>query len=105
MSLTRPFIEIVKDRIKREPAFRDALLAEAVDCFLTGDVQTGKAMLRNYINATIGFQKLAAATGTPPKSLMRMFGPSGNPNAENLFSVLRHLQRLTRVQLHVLAGA
>jgi hypothetical protein len=57
----------------------------------------------NYIKATVGFEKLGAATGSSPKSLIRMFGPTGNPQARNLFSVIRHLQRHARVSLHVTA--
>ena len=101
MALTRSFKETVQARVQRDPTFREALLAEAVDAFLAGDIETGKAVLRDYINATIGFEKLASATGTPPKSLMRMFGPSGNPKASNLFSVLGELQKQSGVQLHV----
>ena len=65
---------------------------------LAGDLDTGKAVLRDYINATIGFEELGRATGTPPKSLMRMFGPRGNPQASNLFAVLSHLQKQSRSQ-------
>ena len=100
MALTRSFKETVQARVQRDEAFREALLAEGVDAFLAGDVETGKAVLRDYINATIGFDQLAAATGTPSKSLMRMFGPSGNPNARNLFGVLGELQRRSGVYLH-----
>jgi DNA-binding phage protein len=39
-----------------------------------------------------GFRKLAEATSLPANSLMRMFGPNGNPSAKNLFGVLAHLQ-------------
>ena len=60
---------------------------------LAGDVDTGKAILRDYIKATVGFEKLGRATGTQPKSLIRMFGPRGNPQARNLFSVIGYLQR------------
>ena len=58
-----------------------------------GDLATGKAVLRDYINAMISFEALGRATGTPPKSLMRMLGPRSNPQASNLFAVLRHLQK------------
>ena len=54
---------------------------------LSGDVDTGKTILRDYIKATVGFEKLGEATGAPAKSLIRMFGPRGNPQAKNLFSV------------------
>ena len=88
-------------RALREPAFREALLAEGIEALLDGDVDTGKAILRDYINATIGFERLADATGTPPKSLMRMFGPRGNPNARNLFSIIGELRRSAGVTLRV----
>ena len=55
---------------------------------LSGDVDAGKAILRDYIKATIGFERLGAETGSPPKSLIRMFGPAGNPQARNLFAVV-----------------
>ena len=71
---------------------------------LAGDVDTGKAVLRDYIKATVGFEKLGAATGTSPKSVMRMFGPSGNPQARNLFAVIDELQKHAGMKLHV-AGA
>jgi hypothetical protein len=53
----------------------------------------GKAGLRDYINATIGVEALGRATGTPPKSLMRMLGPRGHPQASNLLAILAHLQK------------
>jgi DNA-binding phage protein len=103
MPLTKRFKETVQARVRRDPAFRDALLTEAVEALLEGDVATGKAVLRDYINATVGFEELANVVGTPPKSLMRMFGSRGNPTAGNLFSVIGHLQRQSGVQLEVRA--
>jgi DNA-binding phage protein len=105
MPLTRSFNATVRERVKRDPAFRAALFSEAVQTLLAGDLDTAKAVLRAYINATIGFEKLAAATGTPVKSLMRMFGPSGNPTAANLSEVIRVLQKKTGVHLEVRASA
>jgi DNA-binding phage protein len=102
MALTRSFKETVQARVQSDPVFREALLAEGVDALLEGDVETGKALLRDFINAAIGFDRLAAATGAPAKSLMRMFGPSGNPNARNLFAVLDELQRHAGVRLRAL---
>lgn len=103
MPLTRSFKETVRARAQTDSAFREALLTEGVEALLDGDVETGKAVLRDYINATVGFDQLADVTGTPPKSLMRMFGPSGNPNARNLFSVISQLQKASGVHLHVQA--
>lgn len=101
MALTRSFKEIVKARVERDPAFREALLAEGIDALLQGDVDVGKTILRDYINATIGFEELARRTGTPPKSLMRMLGPRGNPNARNLFAILDRLQADAGIRLCV----
>jgi hypothetical protein len=103
MSLTRDFKETIQARMERDPAFREELLKEGIDCLLSGDVDTGKAVLRDYINATIGFQGLGGLTDKSPKSLMRMFGPAGNPNARNLFEVISHIQRHEGVQLEVKA--
>jgi hypothetical protein len=93
MALTRDFKETIQARVERDSAFREELLREGVECLLSGDVDTGKAVLRDYINATIGFEELAGLTGKSPKSLMRMFGPRGNPQARNLFEIIGFLQK------------
>jgi len=93
MTLSRDFRETVKARADTDTEFRIALLREAVELLLSGDVETGKALLRNYINASVGFNRLGAVTGKPPKSLMRMLSPQGNPTANNVFAVIASLQR------------
>jgi DNA-binding phage protein len=105
MPLTREFKETIKARAATDAAFRAALLSEVLDLFLAGDVATGKSVLRDYVNATIGFAGLAEATGVPAKSLMRMVSASGNPRAENLFAIIGALQQATGVQLSVSAAA
>ena len=104
MALTKSFKDLVQSRVARDPDFAAALLREGIDTMLTGDVDTGKAILRDYIKTTVGFEKLAEATATPPKSLIRMFGPRGNPQARNLFGVIGYLQKQAGVELHVAAG-
>jgi DNA-binding phage protein len=79
------------------------MLTETVDSFLSGDVEVGKAMLRDYINATIGFEALSQQIGKPSKSLHRMLSPTGNPKTNNLFEILRFLQRNEGVELVVAA--
>ncbi len=101
MALTKSFRALVQSRVAQDPEFGVALLREAIDALLTGDVDTGRAILRDYIKATVGFEKLAEATGTPPKSLIRMFGPQGNPQARNLFGVIGYLQRHAGIELRV----
>ena len=88
-------------RLQRDPKARKALLAEAIECLLSGDVDTGKAILRDYINATIGFEELSDRTHTPTKSLMRMLGPKGNPQARNLFEVIAQLQEAEGVHFQI----
>ncbi len=104
MALTRDFKETVRDRAQADPVFRAALMSEAIELLLSGDVETGRSLLRDYINATIGFIELGKKSGLPPKSLMRMFGPSGNPRADNFFAVIRLLQDETGVQIAVKAA-
>src|SRR5260370_75486 len=93
MPLTRDFKETVRARVERDPRFRKALLREGIEAMLAGDVATAKTILRDYINATVGFADLAEATHIPSKSLMRMLGPAGNPRAGNLFEIVSFLQR------------
>jgi len=103
MPLTRDFKETVCARIERDPAFREALLEEGVECLLAGDVETSKSVLRDYINATIGFRELGGLTEKSPKSLMRMLGPHGNPQARNLFEIIGCLQQSEGLHLKVQA--
>ena len=103
MALTRDFKETIQARVARDPAFREALFKEGVECLLAGDLDTGKAVLRDYINATIGFEELAGLTDKSPKSLMRMFGPTGNPQARNLLEIIGHLQEREGLHFEVRA--
>ena len=101
MALTKDFKDTIKNRVEKDEAFRKELLKEGIECLLTGDVDTGKAVLRDYINATMGFETLGEATDRSPKSLMRMFGPKGNPQARNLFDIIAHLQEREGIHLKV----
>ena len=101
MPLTRDFTETIQERARRDAAFREALLKEAVDALLSGDVETGKTVLRGYINTTVGFDALATITKKSPKSLMRMLGPKGNPQARNFFEIVAYLQKKEGLHLKV----
>lgn len=103
-ALTGSVRELIDGYIASDPAFREALIQEAVEAMLSGDVETGKTILRDYIKATDGFEKLGRAIGTPPKSLIRMFGPRGNPQARNLFGVIGYLQKRDGLTLRVTTG-
>ena len=104
MALTRDFKETVMARARQDPEFRAGLLTEAAECFLAGDVDTGKILLRDYINATIGFSQLSRLTNKKDTSLMRMLGPKGNPAARNLFEIIAQLQKQEGVRLKVAAA-
>jgi hypothetical protein len=101
MALTRDFKETIRARVKRDPGFRRALLQEGIENFLSGDVETGKIILRDFINATVGFGKLSGVTRRSAKSLMRMLGPRGNPQARNLFEIVAYLQKSEGVRFQV----
>ncbi len=105
MPLTKSFNETVKSKLQQSEAFRRALLREAVACMISGDVETGKSVLRKYINGTIGFVKLGADLGRSPKVLMRMFSTSGNPQAKNLFEIVAYLQKIEGTKLEVVDRA
>lgn len=101
MALTRDFKDTILARVKREPRFREALLKEGIENLLSGDLETGKIILRDFINATIGFTKLSDATNRSAKSLMRMLSSRGNPRARNLFEIVAYLQRAEGVRFQV----
>ena len=101
MPLTHDFKETILARGERHPAFRQALLRESVECILNGDIQTGKSVLRDYVNATVGFQKLEKRTQIPAKSLMRMLGPKGSPSVANFSTILTALQKTEGVHFEL----
>lgn len=103
MALTRDFKETVVERARRDAKFREAMFTEALSAYLAGDTRTGKAMLRDLVNATVGFEGLAEEVKKPSKSLHRMLAERGNPSIENFFDIVQALQKMTRVRLRVSA--
>ena len=101
MALTRDFKETIRARVVRDTRFRRELLREGIESMIAGDIATAKVILRDYINATVGFTDLAEATHIPSKSLMRMLGPTGNPRADNLFGVVSYLQHREGVRFQI----
>ena len=104
MALTKDFRKTTYARAQRDAAFRKTLLTEAVNAYFGGEEAIGKAILKDFINATVGFEELAAAVRIPSKSLHRMLGLHGNPSTANFFAVLRALQKMMGVQLKVKAA-
>jgi DNA-binding phage protein len=103
MALTRDFKETILACAHRDARFREALFTEAINAYMAGDTTVSKAVLHDLVNATIGFEWLAAEINKPSKSLHRMLAPRGNPNTENFFDIVRALQKKTRVNLRVTA--
>jgi DNA-binding phage protein len=103
MALTRDFKKTIVARARRDPLFREALFTEAINAYLAGHTAEGRAILRDLVNATVGFEGLAAEIHKPSKSVHRMLAPRGNPSSENFFDIVKALQKKTRVKLRVTA--
>jgi DNA-binding phage protein len=101
MALTRSFRETVAKRAKDDPAFRAALVEEAMQNLVDGEVGIALAQMRDVVNATLGFDALAAETGIQKTSLMRMLGREGNPRADNLGCIIKALGRHTGARVVV----
>ena len=99
MALTRDFKKTVVARVERDPAFAKALLDEAATLFLSGEPETARLILRDLVNATLGFEQLAKLTDTPSKSLHRMLSPKGNPSMDNLAAIFGALRKRLKVSI------
>jgi DNA-binding phage protein len=99
MPLTRDFKQTVVERVRRDPAFARALLDEAATLFLNGEPTTARLILRDLVNATVGFEGLAAETAKPAKSLHRMLSENGNPSMDNVAAIFEALRKKLGVEL------
>lgn len=98
MALSRDFKATVAARVQNDPAFAQALLDEAIALFINGEPDATKRVLRDLVNASIGFEALAGAIHKPAKSLHRMLSQSGNPTMSNLSAVFAAIQRALKVE-------
>ena len=99
MALTRSFKETVAARVQNDPAFALALLDEAITLFVNGEPESAKLILRDLVNATVGFEALAEEIHKPTKSLHRMLSKSGNPTMSNISAVFAAIKRARKVDL------
>jgi len=99
MTLTRNSHETVIQRVQSDPAFAQALLDEAATLFLNGEPETARLILRDLVNATLGFEQLATLTAKPSKSLHRMLSPTGNPSMDNLAAIFGAVREKLQVSL------
>jgi len=105
MALTRDFKETVIARVKRDPAFAQALLDEALTLFLNGEPESAKLLLRDLVNATMGFETLSKKIHKPSKSLHRMLSKSGNPTMENLSAIRVAIKKALHVDIRAVVKA
>ena len=105
MALTRNFKETVIQRVQDDSTFAQALLDEAATLFLNGEPETARLILRDLVNATIGFEQLAVLTEKPSKSLHRMLSPTGNPSMDNLAAIFRAVREKLQVSLQAYSVA
>lgn len=101
MTLTRDFKQTILARVERDPDFAKALLDEAATLFLSGEPDTARLVLRDLVNATVGFEQLAELTHKPSKSLHRMLSPSGNPSMDNLAAIFGAIRNWLKVTFDV----
>jgi DNA-binding phage protein len=99
MGLTRDFKATIVERVRRDPDFAKALLDEAATLFLNGEPQLARLILRDLVNATVGFEGLALKIARPAKSLHRMLSKQGNPSMDNLAAILGALRNELGVEL------
>ena len=103
MALARNSNETVVPRVQSDAAFAHALLDEAATLFLNGEPETARLILRDLVNATMGFEQLATLTAKPSKGLHRMLSPTGDPSMDNLAAIFRAI--LDRLQVNFEARA
>lgn len=101
MTLRRDFRQTVIARVENDPEFAKALLDEAATLFLSGEPDTARLILRDLVNATVGFEQLAELTDRPSKSLHRMLSPNGNPNMDNLAAIFSAIRDWLKVAFDV----
>ncbi|OQW70562.1 MAG: transcriptional regulator [Proteobacteria bacterium ST_bin12] len=102
MALTRDTKETVAVRGSKEPEFARALLDEVLTLLLNGEPDTSKLILRDLINATVGFEGLSTEIHKPSKTIHRMLSVTGNPTVENFSSILTSIQKHMKVQVKAL---
>ena len=102
MALTRDFKETIVRRVQKDPDFAVALFNEALTLFLNGEPESARLILRDLINATVGFEHIARVTHKPNKSIQRMLSEKGNPSMDNLsmiFDALNQQLNISKVEL------
>ena len=69
--------------------------------FLNDGPDVARLVLRNLVNATIGFEALAVEVGKPSKSLHRMLSARGKPTMDNLTRIIGILRQQLGLEIQV----
>ena len=101
MAITRDYKETINERVARESVFTAALLDEAITLFLNGEPEVARLVLRDLVNATVGFEELALEVEKPSKSLHRMLSARGNPTMDNLTKIIGILRNKLGLDIEV----
>lgn len=101
MPLTKQFRETVMARARTDKEFREELIIEATNALLEGDIDTGKSLIKDYLNATEAFAAVADQLQKDEKSIRRMLGPSGNPTLKNFIGILQACSSTEHLNLKI----
>ena len=101
MSITRDYKDTINERVVNDPVFTAALLDEAITLFLNGEPDVSRLVLRDLVNATLGFEALAIEIERPSKSLHRMLSARGNPTMDNLTKIICILRNRLGLNIEV----
>jgi DNA-binding phage protein len=100
MALTRNFKEtVIQACAERRVICTGTAWTRLRHYFLNGEPETARLILRDLVNATIGFEQLATLTAKPSKSLHRMLSPTGNPSMDNLAAIFKAVRERLHVSL------
>ena len=101
MNMTRDYKDTINERVENDPLFTSALLDEAITLFLNGEPEVARLVLRDLVNATVGFEELAQEVDKPSKSLHRMLSARGNPTMDNLTKIIGILRNKLGLDIEV----
>lgn len=85
--------EIIVEELQNDREFLKAHIENAIASFFNREQGVACLMLRDLVNATVGFPALAEKMGRTDKGkgLMQMLTEKSNPTAENLFAIIHEV--------------
>ena len=99
--LTKPFADLVRKRVQRDPEFGHLIFLRAIEYFSKGDLVMGSEMLHGYIDATVGYDKLGKALGKSPTGLRWMLMDDRNIRGDDLAATIEYLKRSEGLEVKV----